>query len=69
MVNGRDQIEAGFRAVAGSPSVEWVVAPGLTAYDDAVAEMERLVRTESPCMRRAAAVNTPITAPANGWPM
>ena len=36
----RDSIFRPFLASPGSPPVEWVVAPGLTDYDAAVAEME-----------------------------
>ena len=41
MVNARDDLDAAFRAVAGSPPVEWVIADGLTPYPVAEAEMER----------------------------
>jgi lipoyl(octanoyl) transferase len=38
--NSRDALDAGLFAAPGSPPVEWVIAPGLVAYPDAVAEME-----------------------------
>ena len=37
----RSDIETTFLAAPGSPSVEWLAAPGLTAYEDAVAFMEQ----------------------------
>jgi lipoyl(octanoyl) transferase len=36
----RSQIETSFLPVPGSPSVEWRIEPGLTAYEDALAFME-----------------------------
>ena len=36
----RDDLACDFRAVAGSPAVEWLVTEGLTDYAAAVAEME-----------------------------
>jgi lipoyl(octanoyl) transferase len=36
----RGEIAGGFRPRAGSPPTEWLVAPGLTAYPDALAFME-----------------------------
>jgi len=39
----RSTIQQSLLPVAGTPPVEWLVAPGLTAYDDAVAFMERRV--------------------------
>jgi lipoyl(octanoyl) transferase len=38
----RDDLTTKLLSAAGSPPVEWVVAEGLVAYPDAVAEMERL---------------------------
>jgi lipoyl(octanoyl) transferase len=38
----RDDLTTKLLPAAGSPAVEWVVAEGLVAYPDAVAEMERL---------------------------
>jgi lipoyl(octanoyl) transferase len=38
----RDDLTTKLLPAAGSPPVEWVVAEGLVAYPDAVAEMERL---------------------------
>ncbi|MBX3570145.1 MAG: lipoyl(octanoyl) transferase LipB [Rhizobiaceae bacterium] len=37
----RSDIDSAFLAFPGSPPVEWLVSPGLTAYDDAVAFMEQ----------------------------
>ena len=37
----RNQIATSFLPAPGSPAVEWLVEPGLTPYDDAVAFMER----------------------------
>jgi lipoyl(octanoyl) transferase len=37
----RNQIAASFLPAPGSPAAEWVVAPGLTPYEEAVAFMER----------------------------
>jgi lipoyl(octanoyl) transferase len=45
MVNAelmRDSLAAKLLPKADAPPVEWVIAPGLTPYPDAVAEMERL---------------------------
>jgi lipoyl(octanoyl) transferase len=45
MVNAglmRDGLAAKLLPKADAPPVEWVIAPGLTPYPDAVAEMERL---------------------------
>jgi lipoyl(octanoyl) transferase len=39
----RDDIDARFPATPGAPPVEWVVAEGLVAYPDAVAEMDSRV--------------------------
>jgi lipoyl(octanoyl) transferase len=39
----RDAIDQGFLPVPGSAPVEWLFAPGLTGYDDAVAFMEARV--------------------------
>jgi lipoyl(octanoyl) transferase len=36
----RDDLAFDFRAVAGSPPVEWRIAEGLTQYENAVTEME-----------------------------
>jgi lipoyl(octanoyl) transferase len=36
----RDDLAFDFRAAAGSPAVEWLIAEGLTDYTEAVAEME-----------------------------
>ena len=36
----RNDMETGFFAAAGSPPVRWLVAPGLTDYEEAVAFME-----------------------------
>jgi lipoyl(octanoyl) transferase len=41
VVNYRDKIPIRFEAQAGSPPVEWIVEPGLTDYDRALAFMER----------------------------
>jgi lipoyl(octanoyl) transferase len=43
LVNVRDALAEAFPAVPGSDPVEWVIAEGLTGYDDAVAEMEARV--------------------------
>ncbi|MGX5736953.1 lipoyl(octanoyl) transferase LipB [Bosea thiooxidans] len=40
MVNMRGELDVSFLPEAGSEPVEWVVAEGLTGYDEAVAEME-----------------------------
>ncbi|MEZ2410150.1 lipoyl(octanoyl) transferase [Bosea sp. OAE752] len=40
MVNMRDALAVSFLPEAGAEPVEWVVAEGLTGYDEAVAEME-----------------------------
>lgn len=40
MVNARQSIELSFAPPAGSPPVDWLIAPGLTAYADAVSAME-----------------------------
>ena len=39
----RSTIEQGFLPIPGTAAVEWLVSPGYTAYDDAVAFMERRV--------------------------
>ena len=39
-LSGRGQLRAAFWAAAGAPPVEWVIAPGLTPYLEAVAAME-----------------------------
>lgn len=41
MVKTRDALSISFLPEPGAAPVEWVVSEGLTAYDDAVAEMER----------------------------
>jgi lipoyl(octanoyl) transferase len=38
--NLRSDLQKSFLPAPGSPPVEWLTAPGLVAYDDAVAEME-----------------------------
>jgi len=39
----RDQLDPTFLPLPGSPPVEWLIAPGLTAYPDALAFMEHRV--------------------------
>ena len=52
MTATRLALRAPFPAAAGSPPVEWVVAPGLVDYPQALAEME--TRAEAIAERRAA---------------
>ncbi len=43
MIHPRSKQATGFFPTEPSPAVEWVVTPGLTDYEDAIADMEALV--------------------------